>query len=305
MMKYSLVIVAVLAWVGLALPTTAAAPLVIVAATPDLALLASEIGGNDVKVSSLIQGEKDLHSIEPKPSMVAKIQHADLVIRVGMDLDAWFDGLIETARNPRVLFGSKGYLDLSTSIQKIEVPSHQVDGSHGDIHIYGNPHYWLDPNNSELMAQAIAARIKLLKPDSAKNVDQALADFDAKFKAKSGVWSQRMAPFQHMKILTYHRSWSYFVKRYSIQVVDTIETKPGIPPTPGHLLQLQTLLKTKEVKWVMMESFFDTGAAAELTQATHIPLIIVPSSVGALNHPTSFLDLFDDITLKLSEMKKG
>ncbi|MBN1130068.1 MAG: zinc ABC transporter substrate-binding protein, partial [Chitinispirillaceae bacterium] len=131
----------------------------IVTTTTDLADFARQIGGDRVSVVSLSRGDQDPHAVEPRPSMVMKVKQADLLIRVGMDLDLWVEGLIDASRNRKVMQGAAGYLDASEAIEKLEVPEGTVDGSMGDIHVYGNPHYWTCPQNALLLVDRIAEKM--------------------------------------------------------------------------------------------------------------------------------------------------
>lgn len=279
----------------------AAAKLNIVSTTEDPAAIARAIGGDRVDVAALAKGFQDPHFLEAKPSYMVRLNRADLVMVIGLELEAgYLSAILAGAHNDRIMPGQKGFLDLGGVIQPLEVAS-GADRSQGDIHPSGNPHYWLDPENGRLMARAIAARLSDLDTAGKATYAANLAAFENALSLHEVEWQKRMLPLSGQAIVTFHRSWSYFAKRYNLAVVDFIEPKPGIPPTPAHTLEVIKTVQARSVKVILMETFYDRRVADFIADKTHAHVVAVASSVGGDDKVTSYIDLFDTITNSLAQ----
>lgn len=265
----------------------------VVTTTQDLADMTAVIGGEKVSVTSLTNGDQDPHHIEPRPSMVMKVKNADLLVRIGMDLDIWVQSLIDMSRNARVAVGGQGYLDASTEVERLEVPTGKVDQSMGDIHIYGNPHYWLDPENGKRMVTSIAERlIRLNPPDSAyfsKNRARYIQSLDSAMTA----WRPKLETLAGMKVVTFHNSWPYFAARLKLNIVGFIEPKPGIPPGPAHLAAIMEKMRNGNVAVIIMEPFYDRKTAARVATGTGAKVVVLPSSTGGMPGTHSYFALME------------
>ncbi|UCH63134.1 MAG: zinc ABC transporter substrate-binding protein [Fidelibacterota bacterium] len=272
----------------------------VVTATPDLADMVRAVGGDKVTVTSLSMGTQDLHLVEPRPSMVMQVKRADMLVRVGMDLDLWMQGIIDAARNSKVVYSGEGYIDASARIEKLQVPTGRVDMRLGDIHIYGNPHYWLDPANAPLILDDIADRLSRLLPSQATYFEQNLLRYTAEIDSAINEWQRIMDMYANVKIVTYHNSWIYFAERFNLQIVEYVEPKPGIPPTPSHIASLIEKMKEEQVKVIVIEPYFNLRIAEKVADRTGARILILPSSVGA-EGVSSYLELFDYIIDQLAE----
>jgi ABC-type Zn uptake system ZnuABC Zn-binding protein ZnuA len=273
----------------------AAKPLVVITTTEDLAAIAREVGGDLVKVTSLARGFQDPHFVDAKPSYMVALKNADLYVEIGRELEVgWAPGLLSGARNPKILAGAPGFIDASAQVQVIEVPT-SVSRSQGDVHPFGNPHYWLDPANGVGIARAIRDGLKRASPANAAQFDQRCTDFENRLALAIVRWKQQAKSMglQGMKVVTYHRSWSYFARAFGLDVVDFVEPRPGISPSPNHLRELVELMKSQGVKLLVMEPFFDPRLPQKIAKDTGAPLAIVPTSVGAEAGITTYFDLFD------------
>ena len=273
----------------------AAKPLSVITTTEDLAAIAREVGGDRVKVTSLARGYQDPHFVDAKPSYMVSLKNADLFVEIGRELEVgWAPGLLSGARNPKILAGASGFIDASAQVQVIEVPA-SVSRSQGDVHPYGNPHYWLDPANGAGIARAIRDGLKRASPADAAVFDQRCADFETRLATAIVRWKQQAKSIglQGMKVVTYHRSWSYFARAFGLDVVDFVEPRPGISPSPNHLRELVGAMKAQGVKLLVMEPFFDPRLPQKIARDTGVPLAIVPTSVGAEDGITTYFDLFD------------
>ncbi|HEY3447544.1 MAG TPA: metal ABC transporter substrate-binding protein [Myxococcales bacterium] len=273
----------------------AQAALKVVTTTQDAAALTRAVGGDRVDVKALAKGFQDPHFLDAKPTFMLDLNRADLVECIGLELEiGYLPALIAGAHNDKINSGEPGYLDLSQFIAPLEVVP-AADRSQGDIHPNGNPHYWLDPENGRQMARGIAARLAQLDPAGKDAYAANLAAFEKALTAKEAEWDKAMARLAGQPILTYHRSWTYFAKRFKLEVVGFIEPKPGIPPTPQHTLDLIRLAEAKGVKVQLMESFYDDRMPRLIASKSGAKLAQVPNSVGGTEQVKTYFDLFDAI----------
>ena len=291
-MRSSLVLIAALA----ASVTAQADPIRVVTSIPDHAALARAIGGDAVEVESIIKGNRDVHAVELLPSFMVKVRRADVYVKVGLDLDLWSRQIIDGSRNGRLVV-----VDASERVEKLEVPAFKVDASYGDLHLYGNPHYWLDPLNARPQGEAILAGLARVRPDLADRFRANLDAYVLRVESSLATWAARLAPYAGVQVVSFHNSWPYFARRFDLAVVDFLEPKPGVPPTPSHVAALQQRLAGGEVKAILMESYFDDRVPEMLSRATGVPVVKVPVLVGAAPGVDDQLALFDAITAALAE----
>ncbi len=240
------------------LPAIAVAKLNVVTTTPDLAAIARAVGGEHVAVRSLGRPHENPHFVEPKPSYIVALNNADLLIEVGLELEVgWLPALLEQTRNRRILPGQPGRLDASTVITPLEVPRGPVDRGQGDVHPHGNPHYLLDPVRGRAVARAIADGLVRQDPAHAAAYRANLAAFEQAVETCTEACRQRLAAGTHRKVFTYHRSLSYFAERFGLEVVNTVEPKPGIPPSPAHITRLIEQGQRENVRAILMENWYD------------------------------------------------
>jgi ABC-type Zn uptake system ZnuABC Zn-binding protein ZnuA len=299
-------ILAILAALSATLPLHAAGKLNVMTATEDLAAIAREVGGDQVSVDSIARGYQDPHFVEPKPSFILKLQKADLLVVVGLDLEiGWLPPLITQSRNGKIQKGGAGYFDASSYCQILEKPQGQVSRAMGDVHPLGNPHYWLDPGNGRRIAKALADKFSQMQPAGAAGFAARYADFDQRLAAAEKGWVAKMAPYKGRKVITYHRSWPNFCERFGLDVVDYVEPKPGIPPTPNHTLDVINLMKRENVKLILVEPYFDLRAPNKIAQDTGGQVVVLMPSVGGNKEITNYFQLFDyDINLLVNSFQK-
>ena len=226
--------------------------------TEDLASIAREVGGDRITVESIAQGYQDPHFVEAKPSFILKLQKADLLIVVGRELEiGWLPPLIQQSRNAKIQPGADGYLDASQGVRILEIPTGQVTRAMGDVHPQGNPHYWLDPENGGSSRSRSPASSRPLRPGDRAYFEQRLADFSARLTDAVKKWTAQMAPYKGTKVVTYHRSFPNFADRFGLDIIGYVEPRPGIPPSPGHTLELIQEMKRQNVKLILVEPYFD------------------------------------------------
>ena len=293
-------------WAALLLAVAPArAQLNVVATTQDLAAIAQEVGGDKIKVTALAKGYQDPHFVEAKPSFVLTLNRAHLLIVVGRDLEAaWLPALITQSRNARIQPGSAGYLDPSTSARILEIPTGVVTRQMGDVHALGNPHYWLDPENGKRIAAAIKERLSQMDAANAAYYAQRQGDFERRLAEAQQRWKAQMAQYKGLKVVTYHRSWANFVEAFGLVVVDYVEPKPGIPPTPQHTLNLINAMMAQNVKLILVEPYFDLKTPNSIASKTGAKVLVLPPSVGGVPQAGDYFKLFDtNIALLLDAIK--
>ena len=298
-------LVLALGLLGLAAPAHAASKLKIVTATTDLAEFASQVGGDRVEVDSIARGYQDPHFVEAKPSFLLKLRRADLLIVVGLQLEiGWLPPLINQCGNPNVQVGAKGYLDASQFAEILEVPTGVVTRAMGDVHPFGNPHYWLDPENGRRIALGISKKLAEMQPENASYFQERFQAFSKRLDDGEKTWDAQMKPYRGRKVVTYHRSWPNFLKRFGIVSVGEIEPRPGIPPSPGHTVELIQMMKRDNVKIILVEPYFDLKTPNSIARETGARVVVLLPSVGGEKEVTDYFKLFDyDIGLLQNAFK--
>lgn len=283
-----------LIWCLVPSSAVAASKLRIVTTTTDLAELATQVGGDRVQVDSIARGYQDPHFVEAKPSFLLKLRRADLLIVVGLQLEiSWLPPLISRCGNGKVQVGARGYLDASQFAEILEIPTTPVTRAMGDVHPFGNPHYWLDPQNGRRMARGIQQKLAELRPEDAAYFQQRFQDFGQRLTEAEKRWDAQMEPFHGREVITYHRSWPNFLKRFGLVSAGEIEPRPGIPPTPRHTVELIQLMRNKNVKVILVEPYFDLKTPKAIARETGAQVIVLLPSVGGEKEVTDYFKLFE------------
>ncbi len=282
-----------------AAPVRAASKFYVVTATTDLAALAQEVGGDRVEVESIARGYQDPHFVEAKPSFLLKLRKADLLIVVGLQLEiGWLPPLITQCGNPKIQVAAPGYLDASQFAEILEIPTGQITRAMGDVHPLGNPHYWLDPQNGLRIARGIEQKLAEMRPDDADYFEQRYQAFSQRLQQAEQKWDEEMKPFRGRKVVSYHRSWPSFAKRFGLEVIGYVEPRPGIPPSPAHTVEVIHTMKRENVKVIMVEPYFDLKTPNAIARETGAQVIVLLPSVGGEKEVTDYFKLFDyDIAL--------
>jgi len=285
-------ITALILLVGGAAPATAAVN--VVATTPELASIAREVGGNLVTVTSLAKPNQDYHQVEAKPTDVVKVKNADVFVRIGLDMDMWADSVLNAARNAKVQQGGKGYVDAGRLIRRKEVPTGNISGASGDIHVYGNPHYWLDPGNGKVVAYEIDMALRSVDPKNASAYDANYSRFSSAITQHIAGWEQTLAPYKGQSVVAYHDEWVYFFDRFGLRPFGYLEPKPGIPPSPSHVNSLIGRMKESHVHAVVIPSIYPMRFPELIAHETGGQAVVVPYSVGS-EGTTDYITYIDAI----------
>jgi ABC-type Zn uptake system ZnuABC Zn-binding protein ZnuA len=265
--------VAVVAAVALSMLALAAAPAAeaairVTASTNDLASIAKSVGGDRVEVTAIARPSGDPHRVEVLPSYMVRVSRAQLYLKVGLGLDQWADGIIDGSRNNNLVI-----VDCSQGIDVLEKPTGRVDASMGDVHPAGNPHYWLDPRNGAVVARTVAAALGRLDPAHASEFDARAAELATAATELQTGGRDRVAALSNPTLVTYHRSWSYFAAAFGLEVVQTIEPIPGIPPTARHLQELVDVIRARKVGVVLEEPYYSEEGGEFLHRQTGVRIV--------------------------------
>ena len=265
----------------------------VVTTTQDLKSIAELIGGNKVDVFGIATGYQNPHFVDPKPSYIIKLSGADLFVTVGLDLETgWSPSLLNSSRNPKIQKGSPGYVDASLGVALQQVPS-SINRGEGDIHIYGNPHYWLDPLNGKQIARNICDGLERVDPADKAFFEANLKTFNETLDQKMKGWSAQMARFKGTKVIAYHNEWCYFENRFGLQIVDFLEPKPGIPPTPAQLVKIIGEVKSNGIKVIISSPYFTTSSSDVVAHQTGAKVLTLATSTGAFDTVRNYFDVFD------------
>ncbi len=294
----------VIALAGALIAANGHAALSVFACEPEWAALVREIGGDKVSVYAATTALQDPHRIEARPSLIARMRSADLLICSGADLEVgWLPLLLQTSGNAKLQAGQPGNLMAADFVTRLEVPS-SVDRSQGDVHPFGNPHVHLDPRNVLRVAQALSERLGKLDSSGAVYYQGRAKEFDARWRKAIADWEARAAPLKGMKLVPYHKDQAYLIHWLGLVEEVNIEPKPGIPPSAGHLTDLLVKLKEQPADAITRNAYQDPKAVEWLSERTKIPGVMLPYTVGGTPEAKDLFGLFDDTIARLLKAKK-
>ena len=291
-----------LAATALALVTAAppAKPIKVVATTPDLAALATAIGGDLVEVKALAKPTEDPHFVDAKPSHIVTLNRAEVLIDGGAELEmGWLPPLLESARNERIAAGAPGRISASHGIRMLEVPT-TFDRAKGDVHALGNPHFLLDPLNVRIVVARIAEHFEQVNPAGAATYRANLAAFLTTLDARIPVWEKELEPFRGARIVTYHKDFVYLAERYHLTVVETLEPKPGIAPSPAHLAEVIRTMRAEDAHVILVQPYQNRRTAETVARQTGATVLDMPQQPGAVPGTSTYFELMDSIVKTLA-----
>lgn len=277
----------------------AAAAVRVFACEPEWAALAQELGGDKVSAFSATTALQDPHHIEARPSLIARLRNADLLVCSGSELEiGWLPLLLTQSGNGRIQPGSPGYLEASQFVRKLEVPR-VLDRSLGDVHPGGNPHIHTDPRNIARVAAVLAERLEQLDATNAATYRARAADFDRRWRAAIARWEAQAARLKGVPLVEHHRGFTYLVAWLGMREVGDLEPKPGVPPTTEHLAELVEQMKESPAKMIVYSSYDDPRAAQFLSQRSGVPALMLPFTVGGSDRAKDLFGFFDDLLARL------
>jgi zinc/manganese transport system substrate-binding protein len=252
-----------------------------VATSQDLAWVTKAIGGNQVTVTYLGSSNTDPHRVEPRPSQVLELSHADMIVRVGMDLDLWMNSLIQASGNGKIQPGARGYVDASIGVHKLEVPSGKLDPAKGDIHVYGNPHYFSGPNSLPQIGRNVTEGLKRVDPGHARMYEDNYQALVRRLQAEFKTWQAKMRPHAGKKVIVYHKVMPYFLNDFHLVEFGNVEPKPGLEPTPGHVANLARDMRANGVRVILTENWRPRRFADLLASQSGAKVVVLPSGIGS------------------------
>jgi len=280
-------------WLASALPAVAQERIQVVTTTTDLRSLAEAVGGERVAALSLAPATMDAEDYQPKPQDVLRLKNARMLVRVGLDYDLWVDRLLAQAGKPEIGRGGSGYVDASSGIAVLELGGMSVGPGDGHAHGSGNPHYWLDPKNAEIITGTILEALARVDPANAASYEANRSAFLARLQARLADWKAGLAPLKALPIVAYHNSWPYFARRFRLDFVGLIETKPGVPPSPSHLAGIVRTMNARGVRIVVREPHEPERDVAFVATKARASIVTLAASVGALPTASDYISLFD------------
>ena len=280
-------------------PWQALAALNVFACEPEWGALAQELGGDKVSVYSATTALQDPHRIEARPSLIARIRSADLVVCSGSELEVgWLPLLLAQSGNGRIQPGSPGFVEASQFVVRLEIPK-VLDRALGDIHPSGNPHIHLDPRNIAKVAEALGERLIRLDAANADAFKLRASSFQERWRAATQRWERDATRLKGVPIVVYHKDLSYFINWLGMREAGSLEPKPGIPPTPTHLAELVERMRREPAKAIVYSAYSSPKAAAFLSERVDIPAVMLPYTVGGSDEAKDLFGLFDDTLARL------
>lgn len=285
----------------------AQAKLVVMTSVTDLRSLVQLVGKDNVSVESIAKGTQDPHFIDAKPSYMSKVSRADLVVAIGLGLeDAWLNNVLSGARNPKVKRGALGFLAVGPMLDPEEIPTGSaVSRSEGDVHPEGNPHVTIDPVRMAKAALLIGEKLSELDPAHKADYDKNAKDVSDRLTTKAAEWKKRIEKTGLKKVVTYHKTLDYFLKRMGIELATVLEPKPGIEPSVGHLSEVINVMKNKGANTVLIENFFNPDVANKLKELNPaVKVAVVPVSVDGEPGIKDIFELYETLVTTIEKLQK-
>jgi len=277
-----------------ALPALAHATLNVFACEPEWGALATELGGDAVKVYTATTAFQDPHRIEARPSLIAQMRRADLAVCTGAELETgWLPVLLRQSGNAAIQPGQPGYFEAARQVALLEKPT-TLDRAQGDVHAAGNPHIQTDPRNIARVAQALGARLAAIDPGHAATYRARLMDFNSRWNAAMDGWQAQAAPLKGMRIVVQHKAFPYLENWLGLKQVAVLEPKPGVEPSVGHLAEVAARLKITPARAVLRAAYQDPRPSEWLSEHAGIPVVVLPFTVGGSDRAKDLFGLFDD-----------
>lgn len=293
-------------WVLVGAPAAhAGGKLKVVATTSVLGDIVEQVGGDRVEVKALEPPSRDVHFYEPTPSDIVKLSKADLFVHGGLDLELWRGPLVEASGNMKVFPGGKGDVNAARGITLLEVPAGGLSRAQGDVHIYGNPHFWLSPANLGIIAGTVAEKLEANDPEDAAIYRRNLAAFRSKLDAATARWKATLAPFAGKPVTAYHNSWPYFAEAFDLRIDTFLEPKPNIAPSGAHLQKLEAEMKEEGIRAILVEPFNHRPYADQVAAATGAEVCLVSTLPGGVPGTDDVFSWMDHLTETVARAMAG
>jgi zinc/manganese transport system substrate-binding protein len=277
----------------------AAAEIKVFACEPEWAVLARELGGEKVSVFTATTARQDPHHVEARPSLIAQLRQADLLVCTGAELETgWLPMLLRQAGNARVQPGRPGNFEAASHVRMLEIPA-RLDRAEGDVHAAGNPHIQTDPRNIGVVATALARRLAEIDPAGANHYQARQHDFAQRWNAAIKRWEQQAVPLRGVHIVVQHKGFPYLENWLGLRQIAALEPRPGLEPTSGHLAELLEKLRREPAQMILRAAYHDGRASEWLAERAGIPVVVLPFTVGGNDQARDLFSLFDDTLQRL------
>lgn len=260
----------------------------VVTATSDLAWFTEQIGGDQVDVDAIASPTADIHFVEVRPSYMVKVSRADIVFRVGLELDMWLDKIIDGSRNNNLEI-----VDCSKYIKPLEVPTFKADARYGDLHRFGNPHYWLSPDNIEPITRAIVEGLSSVDPANSQMYQAKREQLLTNIQSQIEALQPKIERLRGVKAIYYHNSWPYFDNYVGMEAVDFIEPYPGVSPSPTHIKELTDLVQGHSITVIGVEPYFDRRVPEKIAGSTEAKVVTLYPSIGGRSKDEGYIEWFE------------
>lgn len=279
----------------------AAEKLKVVASIPDLAELTRRIGGELVEVQSICKGLENPHFVSIKPSHLVAMSRADVFVQVGLSLEvAFVPGLLENCGNARIQPGKPGFINASVGFTAIDIPI-EVDRKLGDVHPQGNPHMNLSLEGGGIMAQNILAGLCSVDPAHKADYESRHAAWRKEYDAALLRWKKLGETWKGRKVCVYHQDFTYIIRSHGLEVVGSVEPKPGVPPTPSSLASLIAELRKHKDVCLLAASWARRSELEEVERQAGVRLVNLPNMAGGLPGTESWISMMDVLHSSLGE----
>jgi zinc/manganese transport system substrate-binding protein len=283
---------------------SAHAALNVFACEPEWDALTHELAGDRVETYVAATALQDVHHIQARPSLIAKLRRADLLVCSGADLEAgWLPALLRQAGNAKVQPGQNGYFEAAMQVERLEIPA-QLDRAQGDLHAAGSPHVHLDPRRVLIIARALSARLAELDAAGASEYSERLKQFTGRWQQAIARWEQQAAPLKGATAVSHHKDWVYLYNWLGMEEAATLEPKPGLPSSAGHLAALKAQMKDRPARLIVRAAYQDERPSRWLAEQTGIPAVMLPYTVGGTPEARDLYTLFDDTLQRLLKAVK-
>ena len=265
----------------------------VLATLPDLWAITRALVGDLGDVQVATRPGQNPHDLEIRPSQIVLVKRAEMLVRNGLDEDAWIDPIIEGSGNPRLLRGAPSVIEAVQGVSLLKVRTGPVDRSLGDVHPAGNPHFTLDPGTIPIVTANVVTGLSRLRPDLSERLEANRRSFLDEVAAATQRWTAALAPHRGAPVVSYHDSWPYFYRAFGLEEVGVIEDRPGVPPSPQHLVALIRQMRERRVKLVLVESWYPTDLATAVARAAGARVLVVPQSPGATKGTDTYIAHLD------------
>ncbi|MFS4459461.1 metal ABC transporter substrate-binding protein [Bdellovibrio sp. HCB2-146] len=269
-MKYLLFLIVLL-------PLSLQAKIKVVTTLPDLAEVVREVGQGNVEVQSLLQGSEDPHYAEARPDFILKVNRADIVCSVGLDLEiGWLPKVLEKSGNAKVQDGGTGSCILGKTVKAVDIPTGVINRSMGDVHIHGNPHFYLSPLKLTEGADEVLRVLTTAMPDKKSELQKNYDSFKAKMQA---LQTKLQGQVKAKKVMEYHKEYTYFFAAYGLSSAGSLEEKPGMPPSAARIAEVAKLAKEQKVAVLFASPSAPHKTLERFKELSGVPVVVVPSYV--------------------------